>query len=37
MEAKKWGLVLGIITIVAAFTRILHILEAPEVQHALLG
>lgn len=37
MEAKKLGLVLGIITIVAAFTRILHILEAPEVQHALLG
>ncbi|KAH8510712.1 hypothetical protein H0E87_008301 [Populus deltoides] len=37
MEAKKWGLVLGIITIAAAFTRILHILEAPEVQHALLG
>ncbi|KAJ6739093.1 AUREUSIDIN SYNTHASE-LIKE [Salix koriyanagi] len=33
MEAKKLGLVLGISTIVAAFTMILHLLEAPQVQH----
>ncbi|KAJ6739094.1 AUREUSIDIN SYNTHASE-LIKE [Salix koriyanagi] len=33
MEAKKLGLVLGISTIVVAFTMILHLLEAPQVQH----
>ncbi|KAB5561338.1 hypothetical protein DKX38_006295 [Salix brachista] len=33
METKKLGLVLGISAIVAAFTMILHLLEAPEVQH----